>query len=204
MKIDLHVHCSERSECAVVNEHGQIQAAIANGLDAITFCDHARLVDQEHLVELNRQYAPFKIFSGIEITVGYEDLLVIGVHDRILEKQDWTYPELYSWVRKHAGFIGLAHPFRYHKFIELDLAHYPPDAIELHSPNTPPSFEKEILDTAKQIDAGLLSNSDAHSSKHLGRFYNLLVRNPSNETDLVCMLRAREYEGYFEAHWDLP
>jgi histidinol phosphatase-like PHP family hydrolase len=201
LKIDLHVHCSDRSECAVVTEHAQIQAAIASGLDAIVFCDHARLVGKEHLLELNRQYAPFLIFGGIEITVGVEDLLVIGVNDRLLEQKDWTYPELHSWVRKHEGFIALAHPYRYHNFIELDLALYPPDAIELHSPNTSPSFEKEILDAAQQIQAGLLSNSDAHSSKPLGRFYNLLKRYPSNEFDLVSMLKAGEYEGYYDTEY---
>lgn len=199
MKIDLHVHCSDRSECAVVTEQGQIQAAIASGLDAIVFCDHARLVDREHLEELNHQYAPFRIFGGIEITVGCEDLLVIGVYDRVLEQKDWTYPELHCLVRKHDGFIALAHPFRYHKFIELDLVHYPPDAIELHSPNTSTRFEKEILHAATQVEAGLLSNSDAHSILPLGRFYNLLIRDPSSESDLVRMLKAGEYEGYFDA-----
>jgi len=199
LKIDLHVHCSDRSECAVVTEQGQILAAIASGLDAIVFCDHARLLDKDHLEELNRQYAPFRIFGGIEIRVGCEDLLVIGVHDRRLEQKDWTYPELYCLVREHDGFIALAHPFRYHKFIELDLAHYPPDAIELHSPNTSTGFEKEILDAATQIEAGLLSNSDAHNILPLGRFYNLLNRDPSNESDLVRLLKAGEYEGYFDA-----
>jgi histidinol phosphatase-like PHP family hydrolase len=198
LKIDLHVHCSDRSACAVVSEDEQIQAAIASGLDAIVFCDHARLVEKEHLDDLNNNYAPFKIFGGIEITVGIEDLLVIGVHDQCLEQNNWTYPELYGWVQKHEGFIALAHPFRYHEVIDLDLAKYPPDAIELHSPNTSPGFEKEIRDTANQIDAGLLSNSDAHSSKPLGRFYNLLKRNPSDESELVHILKSGEYERYYD------
>jgi histidinol phosphatase-like PHP family hydrolase len=198
LKIDLHVHCSNRSACAVVSEDEQIKAAIAGGLDAIVFCDHARQVEKEHLVDLNRKYAPFMIFGGIEITVGIEDLLVIGVHDQCLEQNNWTYPELYGWVREHEGFIALAHPFRYHEVIDLDLVQYPPDAIELHSPNTSPSFDTEIRKTANQIEAGLLSNSDAHSSKPLGRFYNLLKRNPSNESELVSILKKREYKEYYD------
>ncbi|HSQ39581.1 MAG TPA: hypothetical protein VLM78_05425, partial [Anaerolineales bacterium] len=60
------------------------------GLDALVITDHALLVPAEHIQALNRQYAPFRIFGGIEITVQEEeDLLVLGVHDPLLESLRW-------------------------------------------------------------------------------------------------------------------
>ena len=131
MKIDLHVHTLERSPCAVSSEEEQILTAIARGLDALVFTDHARLVPSEHIEALNRRYAPFRIFGGTEITVREkEDLLVVGVHDPALETQTWTYPELHAFVRDRGGWLALAHPFRYHPEIVIDVAQYLPDALE--------------------------------------------------------------------------
>ena len=49
MKIDFHVHSSERSACGGASEESQIQAAIVAGLDAIVFTDHQRLVSEYRL-----------------------------------------------------------------------------------------------------------------------------------------------------------
>jgi predicted metal-dependent phosphoesterase TrpH len=137
MKIDLHVHCQERSSCGKATEEAQVQAAIAAGLDAIVFTDHHRLAPIERLEALNQQYAPFRIFGGIEITAQGEDFLVLGMRHPDLESPDWSYPALYQFVREHGGYIAMAHPFRYRKAIELDLEQFTPDAIEACSPNTP-------------------------------------------------------------------
>ena len=72
-KVDLHVHTSERSPCAIASEDEQIRAAIAAGLDAIFITDHHRLVPVEQLDALNRTFAPFRIFGGIEVTSQGED-----------------------------------------------------------------------------------------------------------------------------------
>ncbi len=137
MKIDLHVHTKERSACGQASEEDQICAAIEAGLDAIVFTDHHLLVPREQLKALNDRYAPFRVFGGIEITVDGEDFLVLGFHHRSLEKASWTYPELHAFVRKHSGFLALAHPFRYHPDIKIELDRYLPDALEIHSANTP-------------------------------------------------------------------
>ncbi|MBE9507716.1 MAG: PHP domain-containing protein, partial [Chloroflexi bacterium] len=111
MKIDLHVHAKERSDCAIDGEEEIIRAAIAYGLGGLAFTDHQRLVPPERLAELNRRYAPFRVFGGIEITLlDGEDMLVLGVHDRELEARDWNYQDLFGFVREQNGFLALAHP----------------------------------------------------------------------------------------------
>ncbi len=204
MKIDLHVHTSDRSSCGKSTEEEQICAAIDAGLDGIAFTDHDRLVPLAHLHGLNDKYAPFRIFGGIEVTIWdrrqlgvIEHLLVLGVHDDMLENYHWSYPELHTFVRKRGGFIAVAHPFRFHSDIELELGGFPPDGIEAYSRNTPKHEERRILDLAQQLDAYLLSNSDAHHNKALGKYYNVLDRIPLNDQELVEILQSGKFTNVF-------
>ena len=193
MKIDFHIHSRERSDCAVVSETQQIQAAIRGGLDGIVFSDHDRLVDRQHLVDLNRKYAPLRIFTGIEVTLENEHVLVIGIHDPALESCAWKYPELHQFVRLNQGFLALAHPFRYQE-ISVDIDHFPPDAIEIFSPNTPTWAEPIIRRIASRINCDLLSNSDSHNSRMIGKYYNVVDGDPKNDAELLQSLKKRNWE----------
>ena len=188
LKIDLHVHASERSECATSNEENQIRAAISAGLDAIAFTDHHLLVPASHLVELNQKYAPFKIYTGIEITAGSEDWLVYGINHPRLEREDWHYPSLVDFVHRAGGFIALAHPFRYATSIRQDIAAYLPDAVEIRSQNTPEYKESEIRNIATRLGLVPLTNSDAHETKKLGKYFNIFPALPIDDMDLVAQL----------------
>ena len=188
MKVDLHVHAKERSACATVGEEAQIQAAIAQGLDAIAFTDHHRLVPGARLAQLNERYAPFKIFNGIEITADDEDWLVLGLNDPVLERWDWHYPDLASFVRRQGGFIALAHPFRYADYIQVNIDSLPPDGIEVRSQNTRSEREGEIRKIAARLHLTALQNSDAHSVNPIGRFYNVLPDFNDGDAGLIATL----------------
>jgi histidinol phosphatase-like PHP family hydrolase len=197
MKVDLHVHASERSQCAQSGEEQMIQSAIACGLDGLAFTDHHNLVPLGRLEALNHTYAPFRVFGGVEITVDEgEDLLVLGVHHAALESRDWPYPALYDFVRERGGFLILAHPFRFRGTIGLDLERFPPDAIEVRSKNTPVDGEVRICRTAERFGIHLICNSDAHQAKHVGMYYSHLKREPQDERELLGILRAGQYACY--------
>ena len=193
MKIDLHVHSSERSSCGKALEEDQVRAAITAGLDAIVFTDHHRLAPLERLAEMNRRYAPFQIFGGIEITTDGEDMLVLGVRDPALESAKWSYPDLHALVRERGGFIAMAHPFRYHPQVQLDLDRYVPDAIELHSVNTSPARQDQISAIAARLGIPTLCNSDAHTTAALGQYYNILETSPADEQALIALLKAGRF-----------
>lgn len=195
MKVDLHVHSSERSQCARSSEEAQIGAAIAAGLDALVFTDHHRLVPVERLAALNHQYAPFQVWGGVEITAEGEDFLVLGLRHDALEASGWKYADLHRLVRREGGFIALAHPFRFHPDIRVDLKRYPVDAMEVHSNNIPLASEERIRALAAELDLPLLCNSDAHSSERIGGYYNLLDAVPAGEGEMLAMLRARRFVG---------
>jgi histidinol phosphatase-like PHP family hydrolase len=194
VKIDLHVHTKERSTCGRSGEEEMVQAAIAFGLDGLAFTDHHRLVPLDRLEELNREYAPFRVFGGIEISVTEgEDVLVLGIRDPMLETRRWPYPKLFAFVRKRGGFLVLAHPFRYHARIDIDIEAYPPDAIEVHSKNTGACDESQIRAVLTRLGLSPLHNSDAHVAEHVGIYYNRLARVPRNERELIEILRMCDY-----------
>jgi predicted metal-dependent phosphoesterase TrpH len=194
MRIDLHVHASDRSPCAVDDEESQIRAAIAAGLEGLAFTDHFMLVPATRLAELRAKYAPFRIFTGIEITADHEDWLVLGLHDERLERMDWDYPSLWHFVREQGGFIALAHPFRWAESIHADLSLYPPDAIEVRSNNTPQRYENEIRALAERYGLLPLNDSDAHANKMIGAYWNDLPGAPESDLELLDALRQRALE----------
>jgi predicted metal-dependent phosphoesterase TrpH len=200
MKIDLHVHCQERSACGKASEVAQVQAAIAAGLDALIFTDHHRLAPLERLEALNEQFAPFRVFGGIEITAQGEDFLVLGMRQPELESPNWSYPALYQFVRQHDGYIALAHPFRYRPKIELDIGKYIPDAIEARSPNTPADREIHIREIAARLGVPVLYNSDAHSTERLGTYYIQLNDSPTDEKELITSLKAGRFQCIQNGH----
>ena len=195
MKVDLHVHTAERSRCGRAMAVDQIEAARAAGLDAIVLTDHARFAPEEDLADWNRQFAPFRVFGGIEMSVDGEDLIVLGVREPRLESDAWTYPELHACVRAAGGFLALAHPFRYRDHVAVDLARWPVDAVEVRSGNTPPQAADRIEAMARELGIPTLCNSDAHEPTALGRFYNRLDRTPRDEADLIALLRAGRFRG---------
>ncbi len=189
MKIDLHVHCCERSPCSVASEIGLIQRAISAGLDAITFTDHDRLVPAAHLAELNQRFSPFCIFGGIEITLPEEHILVFGVQDPVLESRNWDYEALWRFVHQKGGFMILAHPFRFQGYIGAPIDPFPPDGIEIHSLNTSPRHEGRIRSIGEQLGLRLFSNSDAHVVSMIGRYYNQIEAVPASSLPLALALK---------------
>ena len=179
-----------------------ICAAIEVGLDGMAFTDHHRLVPAEHLADLNRKYAPFRIFTGVEISViEGEDVLVLGVYDSALESLDWRYPALHAFVRRREGFLVLAHPFRFHDQIALDLERYPIDGIEVHSKNMSGENVPAIRDTIRRFGLRPLCNSDAHGVEDVGVYYNHLVHSAWDDGMLLELLRAGEYACQGLAEW---
>ncbi len=195
MKVDLHLHTKERSSCSIAPEREQILSAIKHGLDAIFITDHDVNIPQSHIKDLNRQYPELKIFSGIEIrTADYgEDVLVLGLHDDVLEQRKWCYEELYEFVQAKNGYIALCHPYRYANDVKLNIEKYIPDAIELHSTNIGRCDEQIIRALAERLGTQLIANSDSHSVETTGIYCNELYEPAETEREIIACLKAGNY-----------
>jgi predicted metal-dependent phosphoesterase TrpH len=194
MKIDLHVHSSERSGCGRSSEEEQIQAAIRRGLDGLVFTDHHKLVPASRLAALNEKYAPFRIFGGVEISLNVgEDILVIGLQEPALEEWQWRYEDLYDLVRARGGWLALAHPYRYRNMVHLDLTSCPPDAIEGCSCNVRVDNRKRIIKLAGQLGVPVICTSDSHDARDVGEHYVEFSSCVKDEQDLIRRLKAGDF-----------
>ncbi|NRA38123.1 MAG: PHP domain-containing protein [Planctomycetes bacterium] len=193
MKIDLHVHSSEYSNCASSTAVEVIESAIARGLDAIGFSNHNKLVPAEHLEALNKQYAPFKIFSGLEMDVEGEHVLVYGIQDSALENIGWSYKDLHEFVHAYGGFMAVAHPLRGGP-LKLNVQEYPPHAIELHSMNTYQEDTQEIQGIIEGCETRALHNSDAHEFRLVGVYHNVLDDDVSTDQELAAAFCSGAYQ----------
>jgi len=203
MRIDLHVHTSEYSACSFSTEREQIERAIARGLDGIAFTEHGIQREQSCINRLNKKYAPFKIFTGVEVNVigSREDVLVIGVPEmtaynggRREYNSIWEYKDLYKFVRKNGGFIAIPHPFRYADEVRIDVARFLPDALELKSQNIDPGREHLITAFAKELGVKTMVASDSHHINNTGMHHLVLHNAVQTDADLVRELRSGRYE----------
>ena len=65
MKIDMHVHTSRHSSCAVMSPQQMAEAALQSGLDGVTLAEHDYLWTAEEARELAEQFPPLAVFRAI-------------------------------------------------------------------------------------------------------------------------------------------
>ena len=196
MKVDLHVHSYERSGCASSSEKDQIEAAIAKGLDGIAFTDHNSQRSKFHMDLLNEKYAPFKVFTGVEIDLKDtgEHVLVLGVPDMENAcEYRWTYTELHTFVRERSGYMAMAHLFRYESQVRSDIYRYVPDALEVQSANIVMRNTPAIRSLAGKLGINQIAASDAHAADQVGMFYVELYNMVQNDADLIRELSNDRY-----------
>jgi histidinol phosphatase-like PHP family hydrolase len=193
MKIDAHVHDRTHSKCGSTEAREMVRTAIFYGLDALVFTNHHRFMQVDEMVELNKEFFPFRIYNGIEITVeGNEDFIVLGVDEETLGPCSWmsfNYPDLYRLVRNSNGFIAMAHPYRYEDVIASDIETFRPDAIEINSTNIVRTDHMKVRQLAERTGIRPMSNSDAHVLYEMGLYYNEIPYLPETEVGLAELLR---------------
>ncbi len=194
MRIDLHVHTSERSDCGTSTEAEMIEAAKAAGLDAIVLTDHGRLAPHDHLAEINALHAPFRIFPGIEVSLPAEDVVVVGLDDPRLENVDWTYEELHPFVEREGGFLFLAHPFRFHESVDIDVERFPPGAVEVNSSNMGKVDVALLEDWLRRHDLQRIVTSDAHTAPLVGVYHLVLDCRADDVRRLVSILKSGRFQ----------
>ena len=197
MKIDFHVHTAEYSACASSYLEEQVLAALSEGIDAMFITDHMKLHSIERLDEMNILYAPFKIYQGIEVTLqqdNYEDILVLGIHDKKIEKRDWSYEALYKYVKSKGGILILAHPYRFTDRIDNSIWDYPPDGIEVLSSNIGAyNYERRKV-LAERLGAAVFTNSDSHHESTIAFHSNEFPDWCINEAAIIRAIKAREFK----------
>ncbi|HOX24141.1 MAG TPA: PHP-associated domain-containing protein [Candidatus Krumholzibacteria bacterium] len=195
MRVDLHIHTSERSSCALSTTLEQLSAARDAGLGAVAITDHHRLVPTRQRREWSELFPEILLLPGIEITLDAEgeDILVVGLDDPRLERGAWSWPELHDHVREHGGLLVLAHPYRYQAEIGIDLESRRPDALEAYSPNVPSRHRGRIRQDAERLGLPVVANSDAHWASGIGAYANRLAVVASDAAQVVAAIREGRF-----------
>jgi predicted metal-dependent phosphoesterase TrpH len=195
MKVDLHVHTSERSMCAWSPALAQMAAAVRAGLGAVAITDHHALVPDDERAMLQERFPGLLILPGIEITLddAYEDILVIGLAAPELARGSWSWPDLRAFASEGGGLTILAHPLRYADHVAIDLERHPPDAVEVSSTNIKPAHQHAIRELAERHGLPLVASSDAHRAGDVGRHATRLDEPATTAGEVIAAIRAGRY-----------
>ena len=198
MKVDLHTHTAEHSDCGQSDAIDMVTMARLRGLDGVAVTDHWHHLSAADRDRLQRGGGPIRVFRGAEIAVReqpgaeFEDVLVIT---------DVPCPELYAPGPDHPGRVAefamqtgaltiLAHPFRYQDGIAFDLGRFCPDAVEIASQNVDPRGHDRIVALAERWGMRLVAASDAHHTREVGLFYVELDEAAGSEIELAQAIRS--------------
>jgi predicted metal-dependent phosphoesterase TrpH len=195
MLVDLHVHTAERSGCAMSPAVDQLAAACDAGLGAVAVTDHHELTTPAIRAEWRAQFPNLLVLPGIEITLDdeCEDILVVGLDDRMLVRGSWSWRDLQWYVREHGGLTILAHPFRFADEIGIDLDESPPDAIEAWSSNIKPGDTERIRRIADRLGPPVVANSDAHWTEAVGGWANRLHGPAESVAEVLDAIREGRF-----------
>ncbi len=203
MRVDLHLHTQENSDGKAPAAE-MIRAGIEHGLDGLVITDHHYMLTRAEQERLQEQFPKFRIFRGAEVSVGIDDVLVIGGDGD--EQPPRVEPEsvelLDEYVRDTGAFAALAHPFWRDEEIHFDFSRFRPEGIDVASMNIDTSKHERIIEIARSNNMLPVAGTDAHNPREVGLFHLVLDDAVDDEESLISVLRAGRYcIGTFENQW---
>jgi len=174
MKIELHLHTSRYSPCAIDNPDTLMRGLIADGYEAVFITEHERMWSHAEIRLLQQAYPQLKVFPGVELSmgaVGGTHLLVLGTTD---QEYIWLQSEparVIEKARAEGRLTVLAHPFRWPEGFEMLQGDLLPDALEYLTNNHSGPAAVESRRAAEMFDLKLVNAGDIHAARSLDRFW---------------------------------
>jgi hypothetical protein len=194
MKVQLHLHTSRYSFCAVESPTRMLAELCRLRYDAVFLTEHDALWSQPELKELREQFPQIAIYPGLERSVQGQHLLILGAQDpTFLEIDDMQ--EILSLARRQDLPTILAHPFRWQggdavlrSGLEL------PDAIELKTCNQQGPALLSAAAGAGALSLPTVNADDAHSLDMLGQYWIRTREDFSTPQELRQILVTGAYD----------
>lgn len=215
MKIDLHVHTSEMSMCAVLSAEETVKLYAESDFDAIVITNHFNswsqfAVSQKGVTDYYKAYKEcfekakeygekygLKVFFGCELKTDKtnNDYLVYGAPDEVLSRTNELWKLSAREVRELADEYNFlfyqAHPFRDHMQVT------PPHelhGIEVKNCNPRHDSRNDIaLAWAEEFNLKGISGSDFHQAEDLARGGIETDVDVTDTAALVEVLRSGNY-----------
>ena len=196
MKVELHLHTSRYSGCAVSSPDELMVRLIDAGYDAVYITEHDAVWPEEELSGLRSRFPRIRIFPGVELTVGASasaHLLVLGTNDPAYVGMDPDEVSILSSARAAGHLTILAHPFRWSGGADMLEFDVPPDAMELWTSNTDLSQARQASRVARRMNLPVVNSGDVHSVGSVGRYWIETHRPVERAEDIRGIIRSGEY-----------
>ena len=185
MKVELHLHTSLYSACAVNTPERMVRRLIETGYGAVYITEHDAVWRDSELWALQRKFPEIRIFPGVELSLNNQHLLVLGTSDadyvRILDPA-----EVIAKAQGDGHLTILAHPFRWKGGAEMLWDGVLPDALEYRTCNQDSLMGGVALDTAEKFRLRVVNAGDVHELSFINRFYI------NTERDVACAGEIRQ------------
>ena len=195
MIIDMHVHESLHSACAVMTLEEAVASARFHGLDGICITDHDSMEIQNDAADYLHT-VDFPVFIGVEVSTIDGHIIALGLHSiPKIESCRPTLPtqNLINYVNAQGGFCFAAHPFRSPmpgegRFLDFVQGLH---GIEIYNGgNTRLRSNIKARDACRRLGLIPVAGSDAHEVDELGA-YAMWFPDPIADTPaLVAALKA--------------
>jgi len=193
MKVELHLHTTRYSGCAINTPEEMMIRLVEAGYDAVFITEHSEVWCDEEIDDLQAEFPFVRVFTGMELSFGEQHLLVLGSNDPAYLRMD-SEADVLARAAQDGCLTVLAHPYRYTggaAMLEYDLR---PDALELFTNNHAPQNAERARATAEYLGLRLVNAGDSHSVEALDRFWIETARPLVHRGDLREIILAGEYE----------
>lgn len=212
MKIEMHAHTSEVSQCAHVPAAEMVRIYKQLGYDAVVLTNHLApympipdwkgrvdfFLDGYRLAKLEGEKQGLPVFFGVEInfTENHNDYLIYGLTEEFMKTMpdvlDWGLERFYPWAKQQGLLTFQAHPYRFY-IVPINPAFL--DGVEVHN-GTPrhQSHNEKAMQLAKEHHLLEVSGSDFHEYGDEGLGGIITSVDVKNVGDLTDVLKKREYK----------
>jgi predicted metal-dependent phosphoesterase TrpH len=198
MKVELHLHTSRHSGCAIATPAELMVKLVAAGYDAVYITEHDTVWPEWEIAQLQQEFPQIRIFAGVELSVGRPDtplqhLLVLGTSDSwYLSVRD--IPAILERARAEGHLTILAHPTRWEGAATIVEQGLLPDALEYRTANLSPEEAAGAEALAGRVGLPLLNAGDVHGPDFVDRFWIETARPVERAGDIRSIVLDGAYE----------
>jgi len=193
MKVELHLHTSRYSACAIHAPHEMIARLIETGYEAVYITEHDAVWRDDDLEDLRAEFPAIRIFPGVELTLGSQHLLVLGTTDPAYLSLGAERAALEK-ARRENHLTVLAHPFRWAGSSVMLGGDMLPDAIEYYTANHEPGMAGISRAESIRLKLPLVNASDAHSMDMIAHYWIETHRPVRRADDIRRIVLSGQYE----------
>lgn len=204
MKVELHLHTSRYSACAVSAPGELMRGLLAAGYGAVYITEHDAVWGDRELAKLRAEFPQIRIFPGVELSIGelwsFQHLLVLGTNDpAYLGLARSARPDIRGILDKaaEAGHLTvLAHPCRWEGSDDMILRGLLPDALEFRTCNHDGLPAEMARRAGERLHLPVVNAGDVHSLEMVGCFWIETAGPLERPEDIRRVVLAGEYQNH--------